>query len=365
MKIKELTQTIETLAPLHLQESYDNSGLIIGNPEAEVQRALIAVDITDKVIDEAISQQCGLIISHHPLIFKGLKKITVNNAVERMAIRCIKNDIAIYAAHTNLDNVQHGVNKIIGEKIGLTEMRILDPKAGMLRKLVTFCPDAHADKVRAAIFSAGAGHIGNYDSCSFNLSGQGSFRALDGANPFVGKVSTLHFESEQRIETIFPVYRQTEVLRAMFAAHPYEEVAYDIYPLENESNNAGAGIIGKLKKPEPTMEFLKRIKNAFKTNCLRHTKLIRDEVQIIAVCGGSGSFLTQKAIYAAADVFVTGDVKYHEFFDADNNIILADLGHYESEQFTSELIKSVLLEKFPNFAALISEVNTNPVFYLT
>lgn len=364
MKIVELTKTLESFAPLFLQESYDNSGLLIGDPETKVSRALICLDVTDEVIEEAITKKCGLIISHHPLIFKGLKRLTGNSPIERMVTRCIKHDIAVYAAHTNLDNVQQGVNKIICEKIGLEDVKVLDPKAGLLRKLVTFCPDDHAQKVLSAIFKAGAGHIGNYDSCSFNLSGKGSFRALEGANPFVGNVNTMHFENEQRIETIFPVYLQNKILKALFAAHPYEEVAYDVYPLENDFDKTGAGMIGKLKSAEPAADFLLRLKHAFDVKCLRHTRLTKDKLQTVAVCGGSGSFLTGKAIAAGADVFVTGDVKYHEFFDADGKILLADLGHYESEQFTCELIKSVLLKKFPNFAALISMVNTNPVSYL-
>jgi dinuclear metal center YbgI/SA1388 family protein len=364
MKIIEITKALESFAPLFLQESYDNAGLIIGDPETEIDNALISLDVTDEVIEEAISMKCGLVISHHPLIFKGLKRLNANSPIERMVTKCIKHDIAVYAAHTNLDNVQQGVNKIICEKIGLENVRVLEPKAGLLRKLVTFCPDEHAQKVLSAIFEAGAGHIGNYDSCSFNVSGKGSFRALEDANPFVGNVNAMHFENEQRIETIFPVYLQNKILNALFAAHPYEEVAYDVYPLENDFNKTGAGMIGKLPSAEPAADFLLRMKHVFDVQCLRHTRLTKDNVQTVAVCGGSGSFLTGKAIAAGADVFVTGDVKYHEFFDADGKILLADLGHYESEQFTCELIKSILLEKFPNFAALISAVNTNPVSYL-
>jgi dinuclear metal center YbgI/SA1388 family protein len=364
MKIREITKALESFAPLFLQESYDNAGLIIGDPETEIDNALISLDVTEELIEEAISMKCGLVISHHPLIFKGLKRLNADHPIGRMVTKCIKHNVAVYAAHTNLDNVQQGVNKIICDMIGLDDVRVLEPKAGLLRKLVTFCPDEHAQKVLSAIFEAGAGHIGNYDSCSFNVSGKGSFRALEGANPFVGSVNAMHFENEQRIETIFPVYLQHKILSALFAAHPYEEVAYDIYPLENTFDKAGAGMIGILPSAEPALDFLLRIKDVFNVHCLSHTRVIKDEVQTVAVCGGSGSFLTGKAIAAGADVFVTGDVKYHEFFDADGKILLADPGHYESEQFTCELIKSILLEKFPNFAALISAVNTNPVFYL-
>lgn len=364
MKLKEIVQVLETYAPLHLQESYDNCGLIIGDPEAETDCALIALDVTPEVIDEAVKHQCRLIISHHPMIFKGVKKITGNTLTGQMILQCIKNEIAVYAAHTNLDNMHTGVNRMISDKIGLQNLSILEPKTGLLRKLVTFCPDEHADRVRQAIFKAGAGHIGDYDSCSFNLSGQGSFRALDGANPFVGNVNQLHLENEQRIETIFPVYRQTAILKALFGAHPYEEVAYDIYPLENEFDKVGAGMIGELPAPEQVADLLIRLRKVFKTGCIRHTRMLKRNVSKIAVCGGSGSFLLPAAIHAGADVFVTADVKYHEFFDADGKILLADPGHYESEQFTCELIKNVLSEKIPNFATRISEVITNPISYL-
>lgn len=364
MKLKEIVQALETYSPLHLQESYDNSGLIIGDPEAEIDSALIALDVTPEVIDEAMKHHCRLIISHHPMIFKGVKRITGKTPTEQMISRCIKNEIAVYAAHTNLDNMHTGVNRMICDKIGLQNLSILEPKTGMLRKLVTFCPDEHAAKVRQAIFEAGAGHIGDYDSCSFSLTGQGSFRALDGANPFVGNLNQLHVENEQRIETIFPVYRQAAILKALFNAHPYEEVACDIYPLENEFDKVGAGMMGELPEPEHAGDLLIRLRQVFKTGCIRHTRILERTVSKIAVCGGSGSFLLPAAIKAGADVFVTADVKYHEFFDAHGKILLADPGHYESEQFTCELIKNVLSEKIPNFAAHISKVITNPVAYL-
>ncbi|MBE0639260.1 MAG: Nif3-like dinuclear metal center hexameric protein [Bacteroidales bacterium] len=364
MKISEIAGAIERFAPLILQESYDNAGLLIGSPSDEVACALITLDVTEEVIDEAIQQNCKLIIAHHPLIFKGIKTIGTKNPVERMITRCIKNDIAVYAAHTNLDNVHQGVNKMICEKIGLKETSILDPKAHLLRKLVTFCPEEHANQVREALFKAGAGHIGKYDNCSFNTGGQGTFRALEGANPFVGIVNSLHAENEVRIETVFPIYQQSVILKALIESHPYEEVAFDLYPLENEFSKVGSGMFGILEQPEETASFLMRLKETFEVKCLRHTRLINDKVQTVAVCGGSGSFLMGHAIARHADVFITGDVKYHEFFDADGKILLADIGHFESEQFTTEVIKNILLEKFPTFAARISKIKTNPVFYL-
>lgn len=364
MKIARIIEVLESAAPPSLQESYDNAGLLIGSPDDEVNSALITLDVTEEVVNEAFAAGCGLIIAHHPLIFKGIKKIGNRNPVERMVSACIRNNIAVYAIHTNLDNVLNGVNKVICEKIGLRNLSVLEPKSQQLRKLVTFCPKAHEEKVREAIFNAGAGHIGNYDSCSFNLNGEGTFRGLEGANPFVGEVNKIHFENEVRIETIFPVYQQQQILKALLSAHSYEEVAYDIYNLENEYNKVGAGMLGTLEFPEPTHQFLERLKSIFGVKCLRHTRIISDNVQKIAVCGGSGSFLINSAIRRNADIFITGDVKYHDFFEADGKILIADIGHFESEQFTTELIRDILSEKFPNFAARISKVNTNPVFYL-
>lgn len=364
MKIKEITRTIEDFAPLQLQESYDNAGLIIGDSNAEVSGALVTLDVTDEVIDEAITLGFNLVIAHHPLIFKGLKKINPQDMIGRQVAKCIRNNIAIYAAHTNLDNVKAGVNRIICDRLGLKNVKILSAKKQLLRKLVVFCPADHAEKVRESIFRAGAGNIGNYDSCSFNTPGQGSFRALEGSKPFVGNLNTLHLENEVRIETIFPVFNQGKILNAMFASHPYEEVAYDIYSIENTSAEVGAGMLGVLDEPEDTLQFLKRVKKTFGVGCVKHTALVKDQVRKIAVCGGSGSFLINAAMSAGADIFISGDIKYHEFFDADGKLIIVDIGHYESEQFTKELLMNLIKENFSNFAVQISGVNTNPIYVL-
>nr|NQU94000.1 Nif3-like dinuclear metal center hexameric protein [Bacteroidota bacterium] len=364
MKIKEITSKLEEYAPLGLQEPYDNAGLIIGDPDMEVNKALISLDVTEGIIEEAISNGCDIIVAHHPLIFKGVKKITGRSYVERMIVACIKNNIAVYAIHTNLDNISNGVNRIICDKLGLNNPAILAPKREILRKLVTFCPVNYADKVRTALFDAGAGHIGNYDSCSFNVSGSGSFRALEGANPFTGSVDQLHFEDEVRIESIYPVYLEDRILSTLLKAHPYEEVAYDFYPLNNQFTQTGAGMVGELPKPEKSSDFLNRIKKIFSAGCVRHTKIISETICKVAVCGGSGSFLIGDAIRSGADVLVTGDTKYHEMFDADGKILIADVGHYESEQFTMELLMNVIKNFFPTFAVRNSGVKTNPVFYL-
>ncbi len=364
MIINDLVKSLENLAPLSLQESYDNSGLLIGNLNAEIQKVLITLDVTEAVLQEAIEKNCNLIISHHPVIFKGLKSITGKNATERIVEIAIKNDIAIYAIHTNLDNVDQGVNSILCDKLGLKNKRILAPGKGLLRKLVTFCPVDDAEKVRTALFEAGAGHIGNYDSCSFNTSGTGSFRGSEITNPYVGEKGMLHYENEFRIETIYPVYKEKEILEALFTSHPYEEVAYDIYLLQNEFTTTGSGMIGEPEIPMDEKEFLLSVKKITGAGCIRHSSFLGKEIKKVAVCGGSGSFLIPDAIRAGADIFITADVKYHNFFDAENKMVIADVGHFESEQFAKELIYHVLIENFPNFATLISEINTNSVNYL-
>lgn len=365
MKIKDISGFLEKIAPLSLQESYDNSGLLVGDNNAEVKGVLLTLDCTEAVVQEAMDRGCNLIVAHHPIIFGGLKSITGENYIERTIIKALKNDIGIYAAHTNFDNVSSGVNRKISEKIGLKNTEVLSPKRGILKKLVTFCPTAESGKVREALFKAGAGNIGEYDSCSYNLHGFGTFRAGEGTNPFVGKKGEVHEEKEQRIETIFPLHNLNKILSALFEAHPYEEVAYDIYPLDNKYTEVGSGMLGSLDEPMNPIDFLKKLKGDMKTGCIRYTDAnIKKKIKKVAVCGGAGSFLLDKAISAGADVFITGDFKYHQFFDAEDKLIIADIGHYESEQFTSELFYELLTENFNTFAIRLSEVNTNPINYL-
>ena len=363
MKIFEITRYLESLAPLGLQESYDNAGLITGDPQSEVDAALVTIDVTEPVIDEAIRKNIGLVIAHHPIIFSGLKKITGKNYVERVIIKAIRNNIAIYAAHTNLDSVEEGVNAKICNKLGLKNTRILQHAGNQLKKLVTFVPVDFYEQVSEAVFDAGAGHIGNYDSCGFSVEGKGSFRANEDANPFVGGKGEIHFESEKRFETIFPAWLQNKVIEALLKAHPYEEVAYDIYPLDNKFSKTGMGMIGELTLPMEESVFLNLLKSTFKSGIIRHTVLTGKPVEKVAVCGGSGAFLLNDAIAAGAGFFVSADFKYHQFFDAENKIVIADIGHFESEQFTKELFYELLTKKFPKFAVHFTEVNTNPVFY--
>ncbi len=363
MLLQDFVKALDSEASFTLQEGYDNSGIQIGNPFQEVKKALVCLDVTMEVVKEAQKKECDLILSHHPLIFQGLKRLSGQTPAEAVVIDAIRSNIAIVAIHTNLDKVINGVNHTLGKELGLENLQILRPETGLLRKLATFVPLSHAEKVRAAVFAAGAGHIGDYDCCSFNLEGKGSFRAGENTNPFVGNTKELHYEEEVRIETIFPVYKQSEVLAALLQSHPYEEVAYDVYPLDNRLNKVGSGMIGDLPEPVSAMNFLDMVKNSLKTPFVKHTAPHRRNIQRVALCGGSGSFLISNAINSGADAFVTGDVKYHQFFDAMNKILLVDAGHYETEQFTTNLIHDIVKKKIINFAVLISEANTNPVHY--
>ncbi|MCX6220199.1 MAG: Nif3-like dinuclear metal center hexameric protein [Bacteroidia bacterium] len=364
MLLQNIVQHLETIAPISYQESYDNAGLIMGDKNREISSALITLDVTEEVVDEAISLGCELIISHHPLIFKGIKRITGSNEVERCLIKAIKNDLAIYAAHTNLDSITGGVNSKICDKIGLVKCRILSPAKNQLVKLITYIPEDHLETVRSAIFSTGAGVIGNYDQCSYSASGSGTFRGNEGSNPFAGIAGTLHTEPEIRFETILPRHLVSKAVVALKASHPYEEVAYDLIPLENDFPGVGTGMIGELEIPSDEIGFLQRIKEVFSSQMIKHTALSGRKISKIAVCGGSGSFLVSKAIAEGADLFISADFKYHDFFEADKKIVLADIGHYESEQFTKEVLKEIVLKKFPTFALRLSNVKTNPVSYL-
>ncbi|MFY9154424.1 MAG: Nif3-like dinuclear metal center hexameric protein [Prolixibacteraceae bacterium] len=361
MQLKQITQFLESIAPLPFQESYDNAGLIIGQSTDEISGILITLDITEEIIDEAIRQNLNLIVAHHPIVFNGLKKLNGKNYIERCVAKAIKNDVAIYASHTNLDSVFGGVNSKICELLQLQNCRILAPTTNFLKKLVTFVPTAQAEQVRKAIFEAGAGQIGNYDSCSFNLNGTGTFRGNEQTNPFVGEKNQLHQEEEIRIETIFPKHLQSRIVQALLQVHPYEEVAYDIYPLDNEYAQVGIGMIGELHEPVDELDFMKNLKKTFHCQVVKHTALLGKPIRKVAVCGGAGSSYLSKAMAQKADIFISGDFKYHQFFEAENQIIIADIGHYESEQFTKEVFYELLTKKFPKFAVHLSAINTNPV----
>ncbi len=364
MYIQDIIDELEQFAPSALKEDFDNVGLLIGDAQHEAKGVLITLDITEKIMDEAIERGCNLIVSHHPIMLSGVKRINGRNATERIIIKAIQNNISIYASHTNTDSVLNGVSGKMCEKLGLENCKILSPKKESLLKLVTFVPEEHADKVREAIFNAGAGKIGNYDACSYNTIGEGTFRAGDDTNPYVGEKGKLHSEKEVRVETILPTYLKGRVVKALLKAHPYEEVAYDLYPLANEWPTVGIGMVGELPEEIDEATFLNRLKNIFKVGCVRYTPILNKPIKRVALCGGSGSFLLGKAIVEKADAFVTGDFKYHQFADAEDQILVADIGHFESEQYTKEVFFEILTKKFSNFAIHLSNVNTNPVNYL-
>ena len=363
LKIKDIIHYLETLAPPAYQEDYDNSGLITGNSNDTVTGVLIALDCIEAVVDEAIAKKCNLIVAHHPIIFRGLKKLTGKNYIERTVIKAIKNDIAIYAIHTNLDSVITGVNAKIAEKIGLVNTHILKPKINSLSKLTFFVPVENTDQVVNALHEAGAGMIGNYSHCSFITEGTGTFLPNEKAKPTIGQQGEIEKVKENRVEVIFPTHQKSSILKTLIAAHPYEEIAYYLHDLQNIDNEIGAGMIGELAEPIESATFISSLKKNMNVDVVRHTALVKKEVKKIALCGGSGSFLLGDAIRNQADIFISGDFKYHEFFDAEDRIIIADIGHYESEQFTKELIYERLSEKFANIALHFTEVITNPIKY--
>ena len=364
LKVKDILKEIEEYAPLPLQEGFDNAGVQVGDVNQLAHGALLCLDVTEEVIDEALELGCNLIISHHPLAFRPFKSLTGKSYIERCLMKACKYDLVIYAAHTNLDNANGGVNFKLAELIGLQNVRVLSPQKQALLKLVTFVPESYADLVRTTLFNAGAGRIGNYDSSSFNLPGEGTFRANEGCHPFCGEIGALHTEKEIRIETVLPAFRKGAVMQALLSVHPYEEPAFDFYLLENRWEQVGSGVVGELPEEEDEMSFLQRIKELFQVGCVKHSPLTGRPIREVALCGGSGAFLINDAINYGADIFITGEAKYNDFYDVEDRILLATIGHYESEVCTKEIFYSIISRKFPTFALHLSNVNSNPVKYL-
>ncbi len=363
--VSQISAAIEEVAPLILQESYDNSGLLVGDPHMQVHSALLTLDVTEAVVEEAIAKKCNLIIAHHPLIFGGLKRLTGQTDVQRSVIKAIKNDIAIYACHTNLDNVlKQGVNAKIAEKLGLKVQGVLSPKSSLLYKLQVYVPVDHAEKLKEALFAAGAGEIGNYDECAFEIAGTGSFRPLEGANPFEGRQGQRHQAEELCVEVLVQNWKKSAVHKAMLQAHPYEEVAYNWIPLQNVSDQYGSGVLATLPAAMKKDAFLLELKKRMDLKVVKFTHCKTDLIEKIAICGGSGSFLIGAAKAAGAQAYITADVKYHEFFEAENELLICDIGHYESEKYTVELFSEILSLKFPNFANIFAQTSTNPIDYI-
>ena len=364
MIIRDITNYIEEIAPLSYAEDFDNVGLLVGNYTTKVTGVLVTLDTLEETVDEAIANNCNLIISFHPIIFGGLKKLNGNNYVERVVLKAIKNDIAIYATHTALDNSKVGVSAKMCEVLNLQNTKILIPKKGIIKKLTTYVPFAEANNLREKLFEAGAGTIGNYDNCSFNVEGKGSYRGNEHSNPVVGKKGEIQFEEETCITVTFESYLEGKILTQLFKHHPYEEVAYEVITLNNSHQNIGMGMIGEFENPMDETEFLQFVKSTFKTDCVRHSKLLGKQIKKVAVLGGAGSFAISNAIREKADAYVSADFKYHEFYKAEERILLADVGHYESEQFTKNLLVDYLTKKFTNFAIRLSEKSTNPIHYI-
>ena len=364
MKIKDITNYLEELAPLNYAEDFDNVGLLVGNYCTEVTGVLVTLDTLEETVDEAIAKKCNLIVSFHPIIFGGLKKLNGNSYVERVVLKAIKNDIAIYATHTALDNSKNGVSAKMCEVLGLNNTKILIPKKKIIKKLTTYVPLDNADEIRNSLFKAGAGNIGKYDNCSFNILGEGTFRGNENSNPTLGKKGENHTEKEVLISVIFESKNEASILKALQENHPYEEVAYEIVTTENVHQYIGMGMIGEFSSAMDEKEFLMYLKKTMKTDCVRHSNFINKKIKKVAVLGGSGSFAISNAKRAKADAYVSADFKYHEFFKAENSILLADIGHYESEQFTKNLLVDYLTKKFSNFAIILSEKSTNPIYYI-
>lgn len=364
MTVQDIIIQLEALSPLAYAEGFDNVGLLTGQRDMQVSGILVTLDTLEAVVDEAIDKQCNLIVSFHPIIFSGLKKLNGTDYVERVVIKAIQNNIAIFAMHTALDNMFNGVNGTICDVLGLTNRSVLIPQKHTIKKLVTFVPNASADKVRNALFDAGAGNIGNYDHCSFNVEGTGTFCGNENSDPVIGTPGKLQYEPEIQIGITYPKHTEKLLLKALFENHPYEEVAYEITTLENNNQHIGMGMMGSLKEPMDPLPFLHFLKEKMNVSCIRHSALLPKKIQRIAVLGGSGAFAITDALRSGADVFITADVKYHEFYKAENKMIIADIGHYESEQYTKNLLVDYLTKKFPNFAIILSTTNTNPIKYL-
>ncbi len=364
MIIKNITDHIEELAPLAYAEGFDNVGLLVGNYNTGISGILVTLDTLEITIDEAIEKNCNLIISFHPIIFSGLKKLTGSTYVERVVMKAIKNDIAIYAIHTALDNSFKGVSAKMCDVIGLKNTQVLMPQKGNIKKLTTYVPVKDADELRDSPFIAGAGNIGNYENCSFNMEGKGTYKGNEDSNPTIGEKGNLHIEKETFISVIFEKHLEGKIVKALFKNHPYEEVAYDIVSLDNVHQNIGMGMIGELDEAMDEAHFFKLLKNKFHLKSIKHSALSGNKIKKVAVLGGSGSFAIEQAKKTGVDIFVTSDLKYHDFFKAENKIVLADIGHYESEQFTKNLLVDYLTKKFTNFAIILSEKNTNPINYI-
>jgi len=355
MKIKEVILHLERKFPLYWQEEYDNCGVQCGDKEQEITGALVCFNFSEKAIEEAIARNANLIISHHPLIFKGLQKIEPTSPTGRMIFKAIQHKLVLYSMHTNIDNGIEGGNWLFAKKLGLKELKVLAPKEALFRKLVFYAPNGEEVPIIDALFTAGCGAVGNYINCSFRAEGKGTFQPLKSANPFIGQADVTEMVDEVRVEMIFPKAIQQKVIKTLYRHHPYEEPAFDIFALENSISQIGLGSIGTLPQSMRAEYFFDVMKKELNIEYFRISGKTDRTIQKVAVCGGSGSSFIRTAFAAGADIFITGDVKYHDFFSVDNQMIIADIGHFEGESFIKEIIYNELKENFSNFATIILE----------
>lgn len=363
MKIQDIINVLEEMAPTAYAEDFDNVGLLLGDKNETCTGVLVCHDALENVIDEAIATNCNLVVCFHPILFSGLKKITGKNYVERTVLKAIKNDIAIFAVHTALDNHKNGVNKIMCDALGLKNSKILVPKQQFIKKLTTYTTPENVEQVKQALFNAGAGAIGDYNECSFTSEGTGSYRGNENTNPTVGTVGELMHEKEIKIEVIFEKHLQNQILNTLFKAHVYEQVAYQIVTLDNQHQDIGLGMIAEFETPMSEQNFLQFVKDNMQCGGIRHSALLNKQIKRVAVLGGSGSFAIAAAINQNADAFLTADLKYHQFYEAENKLLLCDIGHFESERYTKNYIFDYITKKLRNFAIILSQENTNPVKY--
>ncbi len=365
MLIGHITAALEQYAPFQLQEDFDNCGLIIGSPAHECSGVLVSVDVTTAVVKEAIESGCNLIVAHHPLLFKGIKRLNGLSPVEQAVKLALCHDIAVYACHTCLDNAAEGVSHMMAAKLGLEVVKVLEPKRGTLTALSVCVPAESADELRLALFEAGAGSIGDYDSCSFAVTGMGTFRPLDGAEPYSGKVGSQYIGEEVRLDLVLPSYLQNSVEKALVEVHPYEEPAYQFFPMLNGSRHLGLGAVGNLAHALTPDELVAHVKSVFQSPVARCSAYPADSIiRRVAVCGGAGSSLIPKAIAAGAQAIVTSDTRYHDFVDYANTILIVDIGHHESENCTKDIFYHIITKKFPNFAVRYANADINPINYL-
>lgn len=334
VKCQVIMDAMDELAPRHLAESWDNVGLLVGNPAQTINKILITLDVTKAVVEQAIIDGVDLIISHHPLIFKSITTVRTDLPQGQILSSLLKSNIGVYAAHTNLDIAIGGVNDVLADALDLCGVQPLAlSSTEKLCKLVVFVPQTHVETVEEAIMAAGAGHIGNYSHCSFKTDGIGTFLPLESSNPFKGNINQLERLKESRLETIMPEKISKSVIKAMLKAHPYEEVAYDIYQLMNSGPKMGLGRIGKLVTPMLLVDFANQVKAALGISSVNVVGSCTRLVKKVAVCGGAGASLLHKAAFAGADVLVTGDVKYHEGQEAAAiGMAMIDAGHFATEQ---------------------------------